>query len=82
MVCVSDLLRKNPSFKHVKEVPIKKQVWIKKERKVEEVKMLSEVKDPLLDLSNLQLQVSVSWFLCFGGALFRESPGGSIYSRF
>ena len=44
LVCVSDLLRKNPSFKHVKEVPIKKQVWIKKERKVEEVKMLSEVK--------------------------------------
>ena len=37
---------------------------------------------PEFSPSNLQLQVSVSWFLCFGGALFRESPGGSIYSRF
>ena len=43
MVRVSDSLRKNPSFKHMKEVPVKKQVWVKKERKVEEVKMLSEV---------------------------------------
>ena len=37
LACVSDSLRKDPSFKHMKEVPVKKQVWVKKERKVEEV---------------------------------------------
>ena len=47
-ICVSDLLRKDSSFKHVKEVPIKQQVWVKREKEVEEVKMLSEVKDPFL----------------------------------
>ena len=46
LVCVSDSLRKDSLFKHVKEVHVKQQVWVK----VEEVKMLSEVKDPLLDL--------------------------------
>ena len=56
LVCVNDSLRKNPSFKHEKEDPVKKQVWIKKERKVEEVKMLNEVKEPLLDLDNCTLQ--------------------------
>ena len=48
MVCVVDSLRKDSSFKHVKEVPVKKLVWVKREKEVEEVKMLSEVKDPFL----------------------------------
>ena len=57
--CVSDSLRKDPLFKHMKEVPVKKQVWVKKER-VEEVKMLSEVKEPLLDLENCSLLIPTS----------------------
>ena len=37
---------------------------------------LSGSAPPEFSPSNLQLLISVSWFLCFGGALFRESPGG------
>ena len=33
LVCVSDSLRKDPSFKHMKEVPVKKLVWVKKRKK-------------------------------------------------
>ena len=60
MVCVSDSLRKDPSFKYMKEVPVKKLVWVKKQRKVEEVKMLSEVKEPLLGLDNCSLHELIS----------------------
>jgi hypothetical protein len=50
VVFISDILEKDTPIKHYKRLPLQKQVWAKKERKVEEVKMLSEVKDPLLDL--------------------------------
>ena len=60
MVRVSDSLRKDSSLKHVEKVPVKQQVWVKKEKKVEEVKMLNEVKDPLLDLENCSLHELIS----------------------
>ena len=52
---------------HVKEKtrsgeapPVKQQVWVKKEKKVEEVKMLTEVKEPWLDLENCSLHELIS----------------------
>jgi hypothetical protein len=47
---ISNILEKDAPVKHYKRLPLQKRVWVKKEREVEEVKMLSEVKDPLLDL--------------------------------
>ena len=44
----------------MKEAPVKNQDWVGKERKVEEVKMLSEVKEPLLDLDNCRLHELIS----------------------
>jgi hypothetical protein len=43
-------LRHNLSGEEVKEIEEDETIMIMNERKVEEVKMLSEVKDPLLDL--------------------------------
>ena len=63
MVRVSDSLKKDPSFKHEKEVPGKKQVWVKKEKKVEEVKMISEFKEPLLYLDNFSLHELINIYL-------------------
>ena len=37
---------------------------------------------PEFSPSNLQLQVYVSWFLCFGGAPSRKALGDYFYSRF
>jgi hypothetical protein len=55
VVFISDILEKDAPVKHYKRFPLQKQVWAKKEKKVEEVKMLSEVKDPLLDLEKCSL---------------------------
>jgi hypothetical protein len=52
---ISDILEKDTPVKHYKKLPLQKQVWVKKEKEVEEVKMLSEVKDPLLDLEKCSL---------------------------
>jgi hypothetical protein len=55
VVFSSDILEKDAPVKHYKRLPLQKHVWDKKEKKVEEVKMLSEVKDPLLDLEKCSL---------------------------
>ena len=44
----------------MEEVPVKKQIWVKKERKVEEVKMFSEVNKPSLDIDNCSLHELIS----------------------
>ena len=47
----------NKSWEHIHEQErvAKETIMVMKERKVEEVKMLSEVKEPLLDLENCSL---------------------------
>jgi hypothetical protein len=60
VVFISDILGKDAPFKHYKKLPFQKQVWAKKEKKVEEVKMLSEVKYSLLDLEKCSLHELMS----------------------
>jgi hypothetical protein len=60
VVFISDILEKDAPVKHYKKLPFQKQVWAKKEKKLEEVKMLSEVKDPSLDLEKCSLHELMS----------------------
>jgi hypothetical protein len=64
---ISDILEKDAPVKHYKRLPLQKKVWVRKEKEVEEVKMFSEVKDPLLDLEKSSLHDLMSILQKFTG---------------
>jgi hypothetical protein len=56
VVFISEILEKDAPFKHYKKLPVQKQVWVKKDKKVKKC----DVKDPLLELQKCNLHKLIS----------------------